>query len=73
MTLGMLVGGKWVTDWTERDAQGRFNRMPTHFRNWITADGSSGFKADPNPLPSLCFLGLSLGAQHRNYVEIEGT
>lgn len=22
--------------------------MPTHFRNWITADGSSGFKAEPN-------------------------
>lgn len=48
MTLGMLVDGKWVTDWTERDAQGRFNRMPTHFHDWITADGSSGFKAEPN-------------------------
>jgi putative glutathione S-transferase len=48
MTLGMLVNGKWVTEWTERDTQGRFNRMPTQFRNWITADGSSGFKAEPN-------------------------
>jgi putative glutathione S-transferase len=46
MTLGMLIEGKWVTDWTERDAQGRFNRMPTQFHNWITADGSSGFKAE---------------------------
>jgi putative glutathione S-transferase len=46
MTLGMLIEGKWVTGWTERDAQGRFNRMPTQFRNWITADGSSGFKAE---------------------------
>lgn len=45
MTLGMLVNGKWVTDWTERDAAGKFNRMPTLFRNWVTADGSSGFKA----------------------------
>lgn len=44
----MLVDGKWVTDWTERDTQGRFNRMPTQFRNWISADGSSGFKAEPN-------------------------
>ncbi len=48
MTLGMLVEGKWVTDWTERDAQGKFNRMPTSFRHWITADGSSGFKAEAN-------------------------
>lgn len=48
MTLGMLVDGKWVTNWTERDEQGKFNRMPTHFRNWITADGSSGFKAEAN-------------------------
>mgnify|MGYP000132537756 CR=1 FL=1 len=48
MTLGMLVEGKWVTDWTERDAEGKFNRMPTQFRNWVTADGSSGFKAQPH-------------------------
>lgn len=44
MTLGMLVNGKWVKEWTERDAQGKFNRMPTQFRDRITADGSSGFK-----------------------------
>lgn len=48
MTLGMLVEGKWVTDWMERDAQGKFNRMPTHFRHWITTDDSSGFKAEAN-------------------------
>jgi len=47
MALGMLVDGKWVKDWTERDDKGRFNRMPTHFRNWVTADGSSSFKAEP--------------------------
>lgn len=47
MALGMLVDGKWVTNWTERDAQGKFNRMPTHFHDWVTADGSSGFKAEP--------------------------
>lgn len=45
MALGMMVDGKWTTEWTERDASGKFNRMPTQFRNWITADGSSGFKA----------------------------
>jgi len=46
MALGMLVEGKWTTDWVERDASGRFNRMPTRFHHWITADGSSGFKAE---------------------------
>ena len=46
MTLGMLVNGKWVKEWTERDAQGKFNRMPTQFRDRITADGSSGFKVE---------------------------
>ncbi|MBD2001305.1 glutathione S-transferase family protein [Leptolyngbya sp. FACHB-541] len=45
--MGMLVDGKWVKDWTERDEKGRFNRMPTHFHNTVTADGSSGFKAEP--------------------------
>ncbi|MGQ9873028.1 hypothetical protein [Leptodesmis sp.] len=46
MALGMLVDGKWTTEWTERDSSGKFNRMPTQFHNWITADGSSGFKAE---------------------------
>jgi glutathionyl-hydroquinone reductase len=46
MALGMLVDGKWTTDWVERDESGKFNRMPTKFRDRITADGSSGFKAE---------------------------
>jgi putative glutathione S-transferase len=46
MALGMLVEGKWTTEWTERDPSGKFNRMPTKFRDRITADGSSGFKAE---------------------------
>lgn len=46
MALGMMVEGKWTTDWTERDEKGQFNRMPTHFRDRVTADGSSGFKAE---------------------------
>jgi putative glutathione S-transferase len=48
MALGMLVDGQWTTEWTERDQSGKFNRMPTHFRNRITADGVSGFKAEAN-------------------------
>ncbi len=46
MALGMMVDGKWTTEWTERDQTGKFNRMPTKFRHWITADGSGGFKAE---------------------------
>lgn len=45
MALGMLVDGKWTTDWNERDERGKFNRTPTKFRDRITADGSSGFKS----------------------------
>ena len=45
MALGMLVDGKWTTDWNERDEDGKFNRTPTKFRDLITADGSSGFKS----------------------------
>lgn len=43
MALGMMVDGKWTTDWNERDQSGKFNRSPTKFRDRITADGSSGF------------------------------
>jgi putative glutathione S-transferase len=46
MALGMMVEGKWTTDWNERDKSGKFNRTPTKFRNKVTADGSSGFKAE---------------------------
>ena len=46
MALGRLINGKWTEEWTERDSDGQFQRMPTLFHNWITADGSSGFKAE---------------------------
>lgn len=45
MALGMMVDGKWTTEWNERDQSGKFNRTPTKFRDRITADGSSGFPA----------------------------
>ncbi len=46
MALGRLVDGQWTTEWTERDQAGSFKRMPTLFHQWVTADGSSGFKAE---------------------------
>jgi putative glutathione S-transferase len=48
MGLGVLVEGKWKSEREQEDKQGRFVRPNTTFRNWITADGSSGFKAEPN-------------------------
>lgn len=46
MALGQLVNGKWTTEWTERNEKGQFQRMSTQFHQWITADGSSGLKAE---------------------------
>jgi putative glutathione S-transferase len=48
MALGQLVNGRWTTEWAERDTSGQFQRMPTQFRHWVSADGSSGFAAQPH-------------------------
>jgi putative glutathione S-transferase len=51
----MLVNGKWASDWhpvQAKDAQGRFLRQTSSFRNWVTPDGApgltgqGGFKAE---------------------------
>ena len=45
--MGMLVDGKWTTEMPDaRKTGGRFVRADAAFRNWVTADGSSGFKAE---------------------------
>ena len=51
--MGYLEGGKWVDRWHDtRSTGGRYQRKPSHFRNWITPDGSpgpsgrGGFKAE---------------------------
>ena len=48
--MSMLVDGKWQSgDATTREVakDGRFKRTESAFRNWVTADGSSGFAAEP--------------------------
>jgi glutathionyl-hydroquinone reductase len=47
--MGILVNGRWSEEElsTETDAAGAFQRSDSRFRDWISADGSSGFKADP--------------------------
>ncbi len=46
MAAGMMVDGKWKTERTEHDRSGKFKSIPTTFRDRVTADGSSGFKAE---------------------------
>lgn len=46
MATGMLIEGEWKLEGYEGDEKGRFQRNPTSFHNWVTADGSSGFKAE---------------------------
>lgn len=45
--MGLLVEGKWRTDNTmPMSKQGRYERPDSSFRDRVTADGSSGFKAE---------------------------
>ncbi len=44
MASGMLIEGKWTTDWNDRIS--KFKEKPTTFRDRVTADGKSGFKAE---------------------------
>ena len=44
--MGMLVDGKWSVDTVPSGAKGPFVRPQTHFRDHVTADGSSGFPAE---------------------------
>lgn len=45
---GYLENGQWHSGWYDtRATHGEFIRTSSVFRNWITADGSSGFPAEP--------------------------
>jgi putative glutathione S-transferase len=43
---GAFVHGEWKTEEQWQNTGGRFVRSTTSFRDWITADGSSGFPAE---------------------------
>ena len=46
--MGSMIDGAWHKDDADRNASdGRFVRSTTSFRDTVTADGSSGFKAEP--------------------------
>lgn len=44
--MGVLINGKWSTDWYKSDKQGHFVRPETQFRDWVRADGSSPYQAE---------------------------
>ncbi len=46
--MGKLIDGVWHDVWYDtKTSEGRFVRRDSQFRNWVTADGSSGFAAEP--------------------------
>ncbi|MFW8634980.1 glutathione S-transferase family protein [Cribrihabitans pelagius] len=41
--MGLLIDGKWHDKWYDTASTGgAFKRKESHFRNWVTADGSAG-------------------------------
>jgi putative glutathione S-transferase len=46
--MGKLIDGVWHdVGYDTKKTGGRFVRRQSQFRNWVTADGSSGFAAEP--------------------------
>ena len=46
--MGLLIDGRWHDQWYEtKSSAGRFVRQDAAFRDWMTADGSTGFEAEP--------------------------
>jgi putative glutathione S-transferase len=44
--MTMLVEGEWRIEGLRADVEVRFVRSTTTFKDWVTADGSSGFPAE---------------------------
>ncbi len=46
--MGKLVDGVWHDVWYDtKKSGGRFQRSDSAFRDWVSADGGTGFKAEP--------------------------
>jgi glutathionyl-hydroquinone reductase len=63
--MGMLVEGEWIADDQRfrNSDDGNFTRPNTSFRSRVTADGSSGFAAEPNRYH--LYIALSCPWAHR--------
>ena len=44
--MGLLIDGVWHDKWYDTGDSGKFKRQDSAFRDWVTADGSSGFPAE---------------------------
>src|SRR6187431_895883 len=44
--MGKLIDGQWSGDWYKSDDKGHFVREETKFRGAVSADGSTGYKAE---------------------------
>jgi glutathionyl-hydroquinone reductase len=45
--MGLVIDGVWSNRWYDtKKTSGKFVRQESKFRNWVTADGLSGFKAE---------------------------
>ena len=65
--MGLLIGGKWQRDdAVGADVQGRFIRSESTFRRQISADGSTGFKAEPGRYH--LYVALSCPWAHRTLI-----
>ena len=66
--MGMLIDGKWVEDDAKyRNPEGgAFVRSESSFRSFVTADGSSGFRAEPGRYH--LFLAPSCPWAHRTQI-----
>jgi putative glutathione S-transferase len=46
--MGVMIGGVWHDTWYDTGKTGgAFMRQDSQFRDWVTADGRSGFPAEP--------------------------
>jgi glutathionyl-hydroquinone reductase len=72
MASGIMVAGKWLVDGNERTQNGEFHEIPTTFRHYITADGSSGLKAEAGRYH--LYVALACPWAHRTLImrEIKG-
>ena len=65
--MGRLIDGVWHDQWYDtRKTGGRFVRPESQFRDWITADGSSGFKAEAGRYH--LYVALSCPWAHRTVI-----
>ncbi len=72
MAAGMMIEGKWIINWNRSDSGGKFHEKPTTFRDRVTADGSSGLKAEAGRYHLYVSLGCSWAHRTLTMREIKG-